>query len=94
MAWWEAEQAGLILNCHGPERSTWLAFTDAEREALATHDYVALFELGRAQLPDADPVHRAVRAGLRRAAGLPARVRGAAEPLERAVPRHLDLSYR
>ncbi len=28
------------------ERSTWLKFTDAEREALATHDYVALFELG------------------------------------------------
>ena len=46
VAWWEAEQANLILNCHSGERSTWLAFTDAEREALASHDYVALFELG------------------------------------------------
>ena len=46
VAWWEAEQANVILNCHGGERSTWLDFTDAEREALATHDYVTLFELG------------------------------------------------
>jgi hypothetical protein len=46
VAWWEAEQANVILNCHGGERSTWLRFTDAEREALATHDYVTLFELG------------------------------------------------
>jgi hypothetical protein len=46
VAWWEAEQAGVILNCPGTERSTWLRFTDAEREALAAHDYVALFELG------------------------------------------------
>ena len=28
------------------ERSTWQAFTEAEREALATHDYVKLFEQG------------------------------------------------
>ena len=46
VAWWEAERANLILNCHAGESSTWLAFTDAEREALATHDYPALFELG------------------------------------------------
>ena len=46
VTWWEAEQAGLILNCHGRERSTWLAFSHAERDALATHDYVSLFELG------------------------------------------------
>ena len=46
VTWWEAEQANLILGCHAGERSTWLAFTDPEREALATHDYVALFELG------------------------------------------------
>jgi hypothetical protein len=46
VAWWEADQANLIMNCHRGERSTWLRFTDAEREALATHDYVALFELG------------------------------------------------
>jgi len=46
VAWWEAEQANVILNCPAAERSTWLKFADAEREALATHDYVALFELG------------------------------------------------
>ena len=42
--WWESERANLILNI--PERSTWLEFTDAERDALGRHDYVALFELG------------------------------------------------
>jgi hypothetical protein len=46
VTWWEAEQAGVILNCPGPERSTWLEFTDAERTALAGHDYVALMEMG------------------------------------------------
>jgi hypothetical protein len=46
VAWWEAEQANLILNCHAGERSTWLGFTDPERDALSEHDYVALFELG------------------------------------------------
>ncbi|HEX9063888.1 MAG TPA: hypothetical protein VF843_02205 [Streptosporangiaceae bacterium] len=44
--WWEAERANVILNCPEMEASTWLRFTDAEREALATHDYVTLFELG------------------------------------------------
>jgi hypothetical protein len=44
--WWEAERANELLNCHTAERSTWLAFDDAEREALASHDHVALFELG------------------------------------------------
>jgi hypothetical protein len=44
--WWEAEQAGVILNCTPPEQSTWPELTPAEREALATHDYVALFEMG------------------------------------------------
>jgi hypothetical protein len=46
VTWWEQERANVILNCPEPERSSWLAFTDVEREALATHDYVALFELG------------------------------------------------
>jgi hypothetical protein len=46
VAWWESEQANLILNCHQGERSTWLTFTDPERHALAGHDYVTLFELG------------------------------------------------
>ena len=44
--WWEAERANLILNCHRGEASTWLRFTDAEREALSTHDYPALFGMG------------------------------------------------
>jgi hypothetical protein len=46
VAWWEAERANLMLNCHEAEHGTWLRFTDAEREALATHDYPELFRLG------------------------------------------------
>jgi hypothetical protein len=46
VAWWEAERANAILNCHSGEASTWLRFEDVEREALATHDYPKLFELG------------------------------------------------
>ena len=46
VAWWEAEQANRILNCHDGERSTWLRFDDTERQALAGHDYPKLFELG------------------------------------------------
>jgi hypothetical protein len=46
VAWWERERASAILNVHDSERSTWLRFDDTEREALATHDYVRLFELG------------------------------------------------
>jgi hypothetical protein len=46
VAWWEAERANIILNVPELERSTWLEFTDTEREALATHDFVKLFELG------------------------------------------------
>jgi hypothetical protein len=44
--WWERERANQLLNCHAAESSTWLSFTDAERAALSTHDYTALFELG------------------------------------------------
>ena len=44
--WWESERANVILNCPAAERSTWLEFTDAERDALGGLDYVALFELG------------------------------------------------
>ncbi|MGD0062872.1 MAG: hypothetical protein ABSB76_05455 [Streptosporangiaceae bacterium] len=46
LKWWEAELANTLLNCHPAERSTWLAFTAAERRAIAEHDHVALFELG------------------------------------------------
>ena len=44
--WWEAERANAILNVHEGECSTWLRFDDAEREALAAHDFPKLFELG------------------------------------------------
>jgi hypothetical protein len=46
VTWWESEMANSILNCHGRERSTWLAFTDEERTALREHDHVTLFEMG------------------------------------------------
>ncbi|MGW0810997.1 hypothetical protein [Nonomuraea sp. NPDC002799] len=46
VAWWEAERANALLNCHDAEASTWLRFADDEREALAGHDYPKLFELG------------------------------------------------
>ena len=46
VAWWEAEMANSILNCHSGEKSTWLAFTDEERSALVAHDHVALFGMG------------------------------------------------
>ncbi len=44
--WWEATMANRILNLPEAEASTWLAFTDEEREALATHDHVKLFGMG------------------------------------------------
>lgn len=44
--WWEQTQANRILNVHLDEASTWLTFTEDERQALATHDHVALFEMG------------------------------------------------
>jgi hypothetical protein len=46
VTWWEAHEANRLLNCVDDERSTWLAFDDAEREALATHDYPTLFDMG------------------------------------------------
>ena len=44
--WWERERANHLLNCAVVEASTYQKFTDAEREALSTHDYPALFEMG------------------------------------------------
>ena len=44
--WWERERANAVLNCYTGEASTWQKFEDFEREALKTHDYVKLFELG------------------------------------------------
>jgi hypothetical protein len=46
VAWWEAEEANRILNCVALERSTWLRFTDEERDALVHQDHVKLFEMG------------------------------------------------
>ncbi len=46
VAMWERDYANRILNCITEESSTWLAFDDIEREALGTHDYPKLFELG------------------------------------------------
>jgi hypothetical protein len=46
VTWWETERANLLLNCPPGEATTWLAFTDEERTALASHDHVALFALG------------------------------------------------
>jgi hypothetical protein len=44
--WWEANEANRILSCHTGEASSWLAFADDERTALAEHDYPTLFALG------------------------------------------------
>jgi hypothetical protein len=46
VTWWEQEMANQLLNCIPAERTTWLAFTDEERRALAEHDHVTLFQLG------------------------------------------------
>ena len=46
VTWWEAHRANEILGCHGAEASTWQAFSDDERDALARHDFPRLFELG------------------------------------------------
>jgi hypothetical protein len=46
VTWWERTQANQILNCHAGEASTWLSFSDEEREALAAQDHVALFQMG------------------------------------------------
>ena len=35
-----------LLGCYTGEASTWLAFSDDERQALAEHDHVALFQMG------------------------------------------------
>ncbi len=43
VAWWEAERANQLLNCISGEASTWLRFTDEERDALSRHDHVRLF---------------------------------------------------
>lgn len=44
--WWERERANQLLNCSAGESSTWMKFDAVEREALSSHDYPKLFELG------------------------------------------------
>lgn len=44
--WWERERANQLLNCSAGESSTWMKFDEVEREALSSHDYPKLFELG------------------------------------------------
>jgi hypothetical protein len=46
VTWWESTMANTLLNCYPAEASTWLRFSDTEREALAGHDHIRLFELG------------------------------------------------
>jgi hypothetical protein len=46
VAEWETGQGALLGVAHTVERTSWLRLTDAERDALVSHDYVALFELG------------------------------------------------
>jgi hypothetical protein len=46
VAEWETGQGTLLGIAHTVERTSWLRLTDAERDALVSHDYVALFELG------------------------------------------------
>ena len=46
VTWWESEHANRILGCHDCEASTWLSFSNEERDALCSHDHVRLFEMG------------------------------------------------
>ena len=89
--WWEAERANVILNLPESERSTWLTFTDTEREALATHDYVKLFELGAHNFLILTLFIALFERDYDGAAGVPARIRDQAQSLEPALPRHLHL---
>lgn len=44
--WWEREIANKLLNSIAAERSTWLEFSEEERQALREHDHVRLFGMG------------------------------------------------
>jgi hypothetical protein len=46
VAWWEETMANRLLGCYTGEASTWLALSDDERQALAEHDHVTLFQMG------------------------------------------------
>ena len=59
--WWERDMANTVLNCTAGERSTWLAFTEPERQALRERDHVTLIRARRPPVPHPHPVHRHVR---------------------------------
>jgi hypothetical protein len=43
---WEEERGRFLGTNRSVEKTTWLSFTEAERQALVDHDHVALFEMG------------------------------------------------
>lgn len=51
VARWDRETGRWMDKYAGVEPITWHSFTDQEWEALANHDYVALFELGAHYFP-------------------------------------------
>ena len=91
---WEDEIGPRLLS-NAVEKSTVVAFTDDERDALINHDYVALFEMGAHFFSQPDPAHRHLRRNLdagERSPVLPARIRGTAGALARkavSIRRHL-----
>ena len=93
VAWWEAERANVILNLPEIERSTWLEFTDAEREALATHDFVKLFELGAHNFLTLTLFIAMFERDYDEPLGFQLEYAQEAEPLQPALPRHLHLSH-
>ena len=91
VAWWEAERANVILNVPEIERSTWLEFTDTEREALATHDFVQLFELGAHNFLTLTLFIAMFERDYDEPLGFQLEYARQAEPLQPAVPRHFHL---
>ncbi|MBO0811174.1 MAG: hypothetical protein J2P23_03920 [Microlunatus sp.] len=43
---WEHNEGRLLGISHTVETTSWLSFTDEERQTLIDHDYVGLFEMG------------------------------------------------
>ena len=87
VAWWEAEMANPILNCHTGERSTWLGLHRRGTARAGRAGPRRALRDGRPPVPHPDAVHRDVRARPR-AAGVPDRLRqGDGAPVA-ALPRH------
>ena len=92
VTWWEADEANRILNCIDGERSTWLKFTDEERQALVHPRLPEALRVRRPPVPDPDPVHRVVRARPR-GPGLPEGLRPGAFALLDALPGHRHMTH-